>query len=210
VNHLQSRRAFVGRPQNISRPLRVCAKTSAGQEAHFEQNDPHPDPLPSDGRGNNQPRLSQLPKRLDTPPTEHDSPSPIRWERAGVRVSVPQNPKLFLHESLCRLVIWIANGRCERQKPLDRDENQPREKSSDGTEALPSAAKPHPKQLPPPRNGGERAGEEPASQQRYPMNPLESSWTIVCCICNMNLSKGIRGLLRVWKICASFENFSAL
>ena len=33
----------------------------------FEQNDPHPYPLPSDGRGNRQPRLSQLPKRLDTP-----------------------------------------------------------------------------------------------------------------------------------------------
>src|SRR2546425_12917678 len=33
-------------------------------------------------------------------PAEDDSPSPIRWERAGVRVSVPQNPKLFLHESL--------------------------------------------------------------------------------------------------------------
>src|SRR5438552_18483654 len=33
-------------------------------------------------------------------PTENDSPSPIRWERAGVRVSVPQNPNLFLHESL--------------------------------------------------------------------------------------------------------------
>jgi len=47
--------------------LRACAKTSAGQEAYFQQNDPHPDPLPSDGRGNNQTRLSQLPKRLDTP-----------------------------------------------------------------------------------------------------------------------------------------------
>src|SRR5439155_16648950 len=33
-------------------------------------------------------------------PTEHDSPSPIRWERAGVRVSLPQNPMLFLRESL--------------------------------------------------------------------------------------------------------------
>lgn len=32
-------------------------------------------------------------------PTEDDSPSPIRWERAGVRVSVRQNSKLFLHES---------------------------------------------------------------------------------------------------------------
>src|SRR5437016_5329590 len=31
-------------------------------------------------------------------PTEDDSPSPIRWERAGVRV--PPNPKLYLHESL--------------------------------------------------------------------------------------------------------------
>src|SRR5437660_2377748 len=33
-------------------------------------------------------------------PAEHDSPSPIRWERAGVRVSVSRNPKLFLHVSL--------------------------------------------------------------------------------------------------------------
>ena len=47
--------------------LRVCAKSITGQEAHFEQNDPHPDPLPSDGRGNSQTRLSQHPKRLDTP-----------------------------------------------------------------------------------------------------------------------------------------------
>src|SRR6266550_3949044 len=34
--------------------LSVCAKTSAAQEAYIEQNDPHPDPLPSDGRGNSQ------------------------------------------------------------------------------------------------------------------------------------------------------------
>jgi hypothetical protein len=47
--------------------LTVCAKTSAGEEACFKQNDPHPDPLPSDGRGNRQPRLSQLPKRLNAP-----------------------------------------------------------------------------------------------------------------------------------------------
>src|SRR2546427_9328251 len=47
--------------------LRVCAKTSAGQEAYFNQNVPHPDPLPSDGRGNSQARLSQLAKRLHTP-----------------------------------------------------------------------------------------------------------------------------------------------
>src|SRR6266496_4159340 len=31
-------------------PLRAYAKTIAGQEAYFQQNDP--DPLPSDGRGN--------------------------------------------------------------------------------------------------------------------------------------------------------------
>ncbi len=29
-------------------PSSVWAKTSAGQEAYFKQNDPHPDPLPSD------------------------------------------------------------------------------------------------------------------------------------------------------------------
>jgi hypothetical protein len=45
----------------------VRAKTSAEQEAYFKQNDPHPDLLQSDGRGNSQSRLSQLPKRLDTP-----------------------------------------------------------------------------------------------------------------------------------------------
>src|SRR5437773_9251671 len=47
--------------------LRVCAKSITGQEEYFEQNDPHPDPLPSDGRGNSQSRLSHLSKRLDTP-----------------------------------------------------------------------------------------------------------------------------------------------
>src|SRR5438094_1914663 len=36
---------------------------SAGPEAYCQQNDPHP----SDGRGTSQTRLSQLPKRLDTP-----------------------------------------------------------------------------------------------------------------------------------------------
>src|SRR5437867_12500452 len=49
-----------------SLPLRCCTKTSVGQ-AYFQQNDPHPDPLPTDGRGNSQNRPWQLPKRLDTP-----------------------------------------------------------------------------------------------------------------------------------------------
>src|SRR6185503_19113594 len=48
--------------------LRTCAKSSAGQEAYFEQNAPHPDPLPSDGRGNSQIRLLHLLHRLDRPP----------------------------------------------------------------------------------------------------------------------------------------------
>src|SRR5881396_3778043 len=52
---------------SMSTPLRVCAKTSTGQEAYYQQNDPHPYPLPSDGRGNSQTRRSQLPQRLDTP-----------------------------------------------------------------------------------------------------------------------------------------------
>ena len=43
--------------------LRVCSKTIDEQETRFEQKDPHP----SDGGGNSQTRLSQLPKRLDTP-----------------------------------------------------------------------------------------------------------------------------------------------
>src|SRR5207247_5801380 len=47
--------------------LRFCAKTMARQDAYFRQNDPHPAPLPSDGRGNSQTRLAQFPKRLDTP-----------------------------------------------------------------------------------------------------------------------------------------------
>src|SRR6185503_8090582 len=47
--------------------LRVCAKKSAGQEAYFKPNDPHPDPLPSDGRGNSQIRLLHILQRLDTP-----------------------------------------------------------------------------------------------------------------------------------------------
>src|SRR5256885_11184206 len=55
------------RPITSKTEIRVCAKTSTGQEAYLEQNDPRPDPLPSDGRGNSQPRLSLFPRRLDTP-----------------------------------------------------------------------------------------------------------------------------------------------
>jgi len=56
----------------VNVPLRLSAKGSCKyknvrQESQFKQNAPHPDPLPFDGRGNSQTRLSQLPKRLDTP-----------------------------------------------------------------------------------------------------------------------------------------------
>src|SRR5881396_3313361 len=44
-------------------------------------------------------------------PTEDDSPSPIRWERAGVRVILLQNPKLFLRESLLQQSA-LAQHRC--------------------------------------------------------------------------------------------------
>src|SRR5216117_3852466 len=63
----QSLRRVLGRGLRLLRILRVCAKTSTGQEAYFEQKDPHPDPLPSDGRGNSKIRLLRLPKRLDKP-----------------------------------------------------------------------------------------------------------------------------------------------
>jgi hypothetical protein len=45
--------------------------------------------------------------------TEHDSPSPIRWERAGVRVSTSQIPMLFLQDSLDGLPAHeLTIGRC--------------------------------------------------------------------------------------------------
>ena len=43
-------------------------------------------------------------------PTEDDSASPIRWERAGVRVSVPPNLKLFLRESLIALLLALYSA----------------------------------------------------------------------------------------------------
>src|SRR5438046_2256123 len=33
----------------LCRPMKVCAKTSAGQAEYFRQNDPHPDPLRQTG-----------------------------------------------------------------------------------------------------------------------------------------------------------------
>src|SRR6266568_4728331 len=45
--------------------------------------------------------------------TEDDSPSPLRWEGAGVRVSLPQNPKLFLRGSLTRFATRPGPCCCE-------------------------------------------------------------------------------------------------
>jgi len=60
-------RARYGRTWPSAFLLRVCARTSAGQKAYFEPNDPHPDPLPSDGRGNSLIGLLHVLHRLDTP-----------------------------------------------------------------------------------------------------------------------------------------------
>src|SRR6266487_1965868 len=51
----------------VAADVRACAKTRAGQEAYIDQNNPHPDPLPSDGRGNSQTCRRHFPKRLKTP-----------------------------------------------------------------------------------------------------------------------------------------------
>src|SRR5438093_3960977 len=78
------------------RYLSVCAKTSSGEEAHFEQNAPPPDPLPSDGRRNSQTRLSQLPKRLDTPTNgARFSPSHPMGEGRGEGECVPKSEVAF-------------------------------------------------------------------------------------------------------------------
>src|SRR5438093_1750927 len=79
----------------MSRRLpRVCTKTSKGWEAYFEQNNPHPDPLPSDGRGNSETCGSQLPKQLATPtegarfnhaPLKENRQPPIEQTSDGVR-----------------------------------------------------------------------------------------------------------------------------
>ena len=47
--------------------LGLCEKQVICGKRILNKNYPHPDPLPSDGRGNSQTRRSQLLKRLDTP-----------------------------------------------------------------------------------------------------------------------------------------------
>src|SRR6266853_1204949 len=95
--------------KRVNALVRVCSKTSTGQEAYFEQNDPHPDPLPSDGRGNSQPRLSQLPKRLDVPTDGgRFSLSHPMGEGRGEGEGVPKSEVLFAR------VLSVGSARASR------------------------------------------------------------------------------------------------
>ncbi len=49
------------------------------------------------GEGTARPVAGSFPSSWIRRLTEDDSPSPIRWDRVGVRASVPPKPKLFLH-----------------------------------------------------------------------------------------------------------------
>src|SRR6266705_1320145 len=95
------------------------------------------------GEGTARPVSCSFKSRWIHLPTEDDSPSPIRWERAGVRVSVPHNPKSFLHAFLGERGHL---GRCRSAPspigPVARAEVRPRENEyasggGDGTPALP-------------------------------------------------------------------------
>src|SRR6266487_6145439 len=88
--------------------------------AYFQQNDPHPDPLPSDGRGNGQTCLSQFPKRLDTPTDGgRFSLSHPMGEGRGEGECAPKSEVVFarvLRSSdslLCRRVKKMKSGRSE-------------------------------------------------------------------------------------------------
>src|SRR5688572_32542706 len=74
------------------RALRVCAKTNVGQEAQFKQNALTLTLSRPTGEGTARSVSCTFYSGWIGRPTEDDSPSPIRWERAGVRVSPSQNP----------------------------------------------------------------------------------------------------------------------
>src|SRR5688572_7113866 len=88
-----------GKPVAIQFNLGVCAKTNVGQEAQFKQNALTLTLSRPTGEGTTRSVSCTFYSGWIGRPTEDDSPSPIRWEREGVRVSPSQNPKLFLHES---------------------------------------------------------------------------------------------------------------
>ena len=76
----------------------VCAKTITGQEAYFKQNDPHPHPPVRREREQPDPSLAAS-KAVGYADERQFSLCHSMGERAGVRVTVPSNPKLFVHES---------------------------------------------------------------------------------------------------------------
>src|SRR5881628_16948 len=84
------------------RTRRVRANTAPEQVWCLEQTIPHPDPLPSDGRGNSQTRLVQLPKRLDSPTDGRGFSVSSKTE---ARPSVAQNPKVYMHGCLVRMAL---------------------------------------------------------------------------------------------------------
>ena len=100
---------------HIVSTFRVRAKTIAGQEAYFEQNVPHPNPLPSDGRGNRPIRLWHLlqPSKRPTDGGRFSLSHPMGEGRGGVITS--QNPKLFLHDSLVERCSRRWGARSSRQ-----------------------------------------------------------------------------------------------
>src|SRR5437870_970949 len=65
---MQKTRPSSTAPSLWKRLFRVCAKATSGKEPQLKQNNPHPDPLPSDGRGNSLIGRLQFPKRLDPHP----------------------------------------------------------------------------------------------------------------------------------------------
>src|SRR2546427_4943211 len=84
----------------VSRHRRKTSRQFCQRMDVFQTKRPSPDPLPSDGRGNSQTRLSQLPKRLDTPT---DGGRFFLSRRMGEgrlpgrgEGKCAQNPKLFL------------------------------------------------------------------------------------------------------------------
>src|SRR6266516_599740 len=108
--------------------LRFCARSSAGPEANFEQNDPHPDPLPSDGRGNRRTRLSYLPKLFSHESLASQQRRLIAFRNAQIQFLVTQlcryaalrgTIQIPLHDEI-RLIYFFDRVRlfayCHRQR----------------------------------------------------------------------------------------------
>src|SRR6185503_2755474 len=82
--------------------LRVCRKTSAGREAYFEQNDPHP--ACADRRGNSQTRLSGalLVFLLSFAQTQAAEPLPAAYTIPVVDISADTNRHVIVDREPCK------------------------------------------------------------------------------------------------------------